>query len=266
MSVYRDRHDSTRPGVLVCAGLDPSGGAGLLADVGVARALETRPVGVVTALTVQNTTGVSDVQPLSATFIRDQLEALLSDVEVKAVKIGMLGSAEIATAIGAALQLTRAPVVWDPITHPSRGEVALVDGHFDQALAAITPHLAVLTPNARELAMLVHEPIGALSDAVAAALTLSVRLDAAVLVKGGHLGTDEAVDVLCSRGTVEALRGPRLSRGEDVHGTGCALATAIAANLAHGATLIEACRAAKAFVADRIAAPARPGRGAAAVM
>ena len=266
MSIYRDHHDATQPGVLVCAGLDPSGGAGLIADVSVARALDTRPVGVVTALTIQNTTGVRGVQPVSAEHIRDQLEALLSDVEVKAVKIGMLGSADVATAIGHALHLTRAPVVWDPITHPSRGEVALVDGQFDQALAAITPHLMLLTPNARELAFLMHEPIGALSDAVAAALTLSARLDAAVLVKGGHLGSDEAVDVLCSRGTVEALRGPRLQRGEDVHGTGCALATAIAANLAHGATLVEACRSAKAFVADRIAAPARPGRGAAAVV
>jgi len=266
VSIYRDRHDSTRPGVLICAGLDPSGGAGLIADVGVARALETRPVGVVTALTVQNTTGVTELEPMRAELVRDQLEFLLSDVDVKAVKIGILGASTIAGAIGEALKLTAAPVVWDPITHPSRGVIALADSMFGDALAAITPHLTILTPNARELAFLMHEPIGALSDAVAAALTLSARLDAAVLVKGGHLGSDEAVDVLCSRGTVEALRGPRLQRGEEVHGTGCALATAIAANLAHGATLVEACRAAKAFVADRIAAPARPGRGAAAVM
>jgi hydroxymethylpyrimidine/phosphomethylpyrimidine kinase len=266
VSVYRDQHDPTRPGLLICAGLDPSGGAGLIADVSVARTLDTRPVGVVTALTVQNTTGVVSSQALAPATIRDQLEFLLQDVEVRAVKIGMVGSSEIATSLGAGLALTQAPVVWDPVLYPSRGDVPLVDSMFARALAAITPHLTLLTPNARELAYLVHEPIGALSDAVAAGLTLSARLDCAVLVKGGHLGTDESVDVLCRRGQVEALRGARMMRGEDVHGTGCALATAIAAHLAHGADVVEACRSAKSFVADRIASPARPGRGAPAVV
>ena len=106
------------PDVLICAGLDPSGGAGLIADVRVVSALGCRPVGVVTALTVQNTTAVVDTEAMNADRVREQLEFLLSDVEVRAVKIGMIGSSAIAQGVGRALALTAAPVVWDPIVHP----------------------------------------------------------------------------------------------------------------------------------------------------
>ena len=258
----------TPPGVLICAGLDPSGGAGLIADVRIVAALGGRPVGVVTATTVQNTTSVVGCTPLGAEAIREQLEFLLSDVEVMAVKIGMLGSSETALAIGHALALTRAPVVWDPITHASRGDVALVDDLFGGALAALAPHVALLTPNVRELALLVGRPIEDAAAAIAAGEQLATSLGVAVLVKGGHLGRhpSDSVDVLCGRDGTVTLRGARIEHGEDVHGTGCALSTAIATYLAHGASLVDACRDAKAFVAARLANPVRPGRGAGAVV
>jgi hydroxymethylpyrimidine/phosphomethylpyrimidine kinase len=252
------------PEVLICAGLDPSGGAGLIADVRVVSALGCRPVGVVAAQTVQSTTGVVATEPVSDELVRAQLECLLSDVEVRAVKLGLLGAS--AVAIGHALGLTGAPVVWDPVAWATRGGVAFVDDGFATALAALAPHLALITPNLPELALLTGAPIAGLAAARAAGRALAARLGTAVLVKGGHLGDAEAIDVLCHAGGDELLAGPRLAGGEAVHGTGCALSSAIAAHLARGAALVEACRAAKAFVAERIAAPARPGRGAPAVM
>jgi hydroxymethylpyrimidine/phosphomethylpyrimidine kinase len=264
MSAYRD--PIARPGVLICAGLDPSGGAGIIADVRVAADLGTRPVGVITATTVQNTTAVLGAEPTRPDALREQLEFLLSDVEVKAVKIGMLGSSENAISIGAALALTGAPVVWDPITYPSRGDVSFVDSLFGKAVQALMPHVTLLTPNAKELGFLVGYRIDGMPEAIAAGLALVAKLDVAVLVKAGHLGTADAVDVLCMRGNMVRLEGKRTPRGEDVHGTGCALSTAIAAHLANGVELVDACRQAKAYVAERIERPVHPGRGAAAVV
>ncbi|HSS00198.1 MAG TPA: bifunctional hydroxymethylpyrimidine kinase/phosphomethylpyrimidine kinase [Kofleriaceae bacterium] len=256
--------------MLICAGLDPSGGAGILADARVVSELGGRPVGVVTALTVQNTTAVLETEAMSPDLIREQLEFLLSDVEVKAAKIGMIGSSEIAKAIASALALTSAPVVWDPIIHPSRGDVRFIDSLFGHAVKALVPHVALLTPNAGELAFMTGTAIASVSDAVLVGERLADRLRTSVLVKGGHvLEQDtiaESIDVLCHDGKIEILRGPRTPGGEHVHGTGCALSSAIATHLAHGAELVEACRAAKAYVASRIAAPVRPGRGAAAVV
>jgi hydroxymethylpyrimidine kinase/phosphomethylpyrimidine kinase len=257
------------PGVLICAGLDPSGGAGLIADVRAVDELGGRPVGVVTASTVQNTTAVISAEPMSAELVREQLEFLLSDVEIRAVKIGLTGSTDIVVSISQALALTSAPVVWDPVLRPSRGDVAFIDSRFDDAIHALLPHLTLVTPNAEELALLTGTPLASVSEATTLGERLAARLGVAVLVKGGHLGGDESIDVLCHAtpaGRSEVLRGPRTPGGEHVHGTGCALSSAIATHLARGADLVEACRMAKAYVARKIAAPARPGRGASAVV
>lgn len=264
MSAYRDA--GVRPGVLICAGLDPSGGAGIIADVRVAAELGTRPTGVITATTVQNTTGVVGVEPMSADAIREQLEFLLSDVEVKAVKIGMLGSSDVAVAIAEALALTNAPVVWDPIMHPTRGNFAFVDGTFGRAIEALRPHTTLITPNARELELFVGYQLDGMPEASAAGLALAAKLGLGVLVKAGHLASDDVTDVLCTPDGITRFEGKRVPHGENVHGTGCALSTAIAAHLALGAELAAACRDAKAYVADRIARPAHPGRGTPAIV
>jgi hydroxymethylpyrimidine/phosphomethylpyrimidine kinase len=264
-SPYRDADPGPRD-VLICAGLDPSGGAGLLADTRVASELGARPVGVVTALTVQNTTGVMGGAAVDAELVAQQLAFLLTDIELDAVKIGMIGSAEIARAIATALHLTHAPTVWDPVMHPSRGELHRAEAFIGDALVALRPHLTLLTPNLDELAFFAGGPIASLADATAAASALARQLDAAVLAKGGHIGGDEAIDVLAYVGGVEELRGPRVRDGHHVHGTGCALSTAIATLLAQGRDLVDACRTAKDFVAVRIAEPTRPGRGAPSVV
>ncbi len=254
------------PNVLICAGLDPSGGAGLIADVRIAAQLDTRPVGIVTAATIQNTQGVLASVPLDPEVIRQQLETLLQDVEVTSAKIGMVASAQVATAIGEALQLTRAPVVWDPVARSSRGDTALVEGSFDHVVAALAPHVALVTPNAAELALFTGMGVDDVEDAVEAGKAVAARLQTAVLVKGGHLGAANAADYLCRANGVVELPGTRIPEGEHVHGTGCALSTAIAAYLANGAELLEACQEAKRFVAELIGAPVRPGRGASAVV
>ncbi|HUJ59508.1 MAG TPA: PfkB family carbohydrate kinase, partial [Kofleriaceae bacterium] len=172
----------------------------------------------------------------------------------------------IARAIASTLQLTNAPVVWDPVVYPSRGELPRADAWIEDAIAALRPHVTLVTPNAHELAVMTGLPVDDLATAEVAGRALAQRLDTAVLVKGGHLGGDESIDVLLHPGGREELRAPRVRGGEAVHGTGCALSSAIAAHLARGRDLIEACRLAKHYVAARIADPVRPGRGAAAVV
>lgn len=263
---YRGAANTRKPDVLVCSGLDPSGGAGFIADMRVVAELGARPAGVVTALTVQNTTGVVDYKPCDPDLVGHQLAFLLTDIEVKAVKIGMTGSTPIAKAIANALHLTHAPVVWDPILAPTRGVVSMVDADFDDALLALRPHLTIITPNKHELFQLTGLPTGDYAMAEGAAREMAKKLDCAVLVKGGHFNGDDALDVLVTATDRHELRGKRIPGGRDVHGTGCALSSAIATYLAHGRELLEACQLAKQYVAKLIENPANPGRGATAVL
>jgi len=258
----------SQPNVLIGSGLDPSGGAGFLADARVVARLGARPVGIVTALTVQDTCSVHACHPVDAEVIGAQLTALLSDIEIGAVKLGVLGSPEVARELGRCLALTAAPVVWDPVGAPSRGSIGFDRALFEAALVELAPHLTLVTPNLAELQALLGlaAPITSLEQATAAGRQLVDRTGVSVLVKGGHLGGAQASDVLCQPGGVEILACPRISEGHEVHGTGCALSSAIATHLALGLPLLEACRAAKQFVAERIEAPIRPGRGVAAVV
>ncbi|HTL32138.1 MAG TPA: hydroxymethylpyrimidine/phosphomethylpyrimidine kinase, partial [Kofleriaceae bacterium] len=237
MNPYRAPADTRAPDVLVCAGLDPSGGAGLVADVRVVSELGGRPCGVVTALTVQNTTGVVGSHPCDPDVVGHQLTFLLTDVEMKAIKLGMIGSAAIARGIANALHLSAAPVVWDPVTFASRGAAPLNNADtLEEAMLVLKPHLTLVTPNKQELFLMTGLPTGTHVMAEAAGRALARKLDTSVLVKGGHFGGDESLDMLFLQGgspTVE-LRTPRIKGGEDVHGTGCALSSAIATYLAQG--------------------------------
>lgn len=251
--------------MLVCAGLDPSGGAGLIADVRVVAELGARPVGVATALTVQNTTGVASASPCDPEIVENQLTFLLTDIEIRAVKIGLLCGDQIAAQIAKALALTDAPVVWDPIAAPSRGDIV---GRIPLEVVAesLGPHLAVITPNASELARLSGMSVTDLASAEAAGRALAARFHTAVLVKGGHLDGEHAIDVLIYAGGREEFHAARIEGGHHVHGTGCALSSALATFLALGEELPRACLLAKQYVASRLVDPARPGRGAAAVL
>ncbi|MEZ4364319.1 MAG: hydroxymethylpyrimidine/phosphomethylpyrimidine kinase [Kofleriaceae bacterium] len=255
--------------VLVCSGLDPSGGAGLLLDSRIVAEAGARPLGVVTAHTVQSTQGVSAAHPMDPEVLEAQLSLLLDDVEVHAAKLGMLGSQAVAEVLGAALERVAGPVVWDPVLAPSRGRIAMYAGSVEAAFAALRPSLTLLTPNAMEAGLLAGLEVRDADDALAAARRLRELGECAVLVKGGHLAEaspEVSLDLLLTLDDrVVELSGPRVAGGEHVHGTGCALASSIAAQLALGASLEEACRDAKADVARRIAAAVHPGRGAPAL-
>jgi len=254
--------------VLVIAGLDPSGGAGLVADVRVCEQHGARPMAVATALTEQTTVELRAANVVSHETVGDQLRAILSDVEIDAVKIGMLGSMLVAEQVARALELTAARVVWDPVGRPTRGHVALFEGDLREAAALLAPHVTLVTPNADEAVLLAGGPaaISTLADAAAVAQALRGLGFAGVLVKGGHWGADAIDLLLAGAGAPVVLAGPRLVTDGPVHGTGCALATAIACNLATGCDLEAACRAGKSYVASRIAAAVRPGRGRQAVL
>lgn len=266
--------------VLIISGLDPSGGAGFIADVRGVAEHHLRPVGVITALTEQDTSGVRDVEVCNAERVDNQLRALLSDVEVAAVKIGMLGDDTICRVVVEALHLTAAPVVWDPIIRPSRGGVPLYRGDVNEAARLLAPHLTLITPNLAEAALLSGMSVGSVAEMTAAATALSEQLGCAVLITGGHLDADAAItaptsesamggaiDVLVEPGAATTeLELPRQAGGENIHGTGCALSTAIASGLASGLSLESATRAAKRTVSDKIGHPVRPGRGSAAIL
>ncbi len=257
--------DNGSVAVALIAGLDPSGGAGLIADVRVASAHRNRPVGVVTALTVQDTAGVRSVHPLPAEVVGDQLTALFSDIQVAAVKIGMLGDEAITEQVARALELVSAPVVWDPVLAPGAGRVPLFAGDPRRAAALLAGHVTVATPNLDEAAALLGRAVVDLDGARAAAVALVGVLGGAVVVTGGHLPGD-AVDVLATAAGTIDVPGARVGRAGAVHGTGCAYSTALACALADGLGLEAAARLAKEFVTARLGHAARPGRGRPALL
>lgn len=257
---------STANNLLLVSGLDPSGGAGFLADARVAERHGLRPVGVVSALTEQTTSGVRAVHSPGAELLAAQLGALLSDLEVRAGKIGLLADEACAAAIADPLALTGAPIVWDPVLFSGGGGTPLYHGDVPRAFELLVPHLALVTPNLVEAEALVGFVVDSAKAMRHAAQVIAER-GVACLVTGGHLSGDRLIDVLCpAGGSPVELAGERLPDGENVHGTGCALSTAIACRLALGDPLEEACAAAGRFVRSSLAHPIRAGRGGPAIL
>jgi hydroxymethylpyrimidine/phosphomethylpyrimidine kinase len=229
-----------QPAVLVLAGLDPSGGAGLLADAEAVREAGARPLCVATALTVQTTKRARDWKPVPVELVLEQARALLEEEPVAAIKAGMLGTSAMARAL-AELQ-PKLPLVIDPVLRASSG-ASLFEGEPRELLI----RGSIVTPNLAEAQRLLGLPaLPASAEAMAGAARELVRLGAkAALIKGGHL-SGEAIDVLFDGAEVHELRGARLAN--DRRGTGCRLASALAARLALGDDLLSAARAAKELV------------------
>jgi len=241
--------------VLSIAGSDPSGGAGIQADLKAFSARGVYGMAALTALTAQNTQGVTGVHLVPPHFVSQQIKAVFADVRVDAVKIGMIANAGIAEAVAEALVPHRGiPIVVDPVMI-AKGGAALLD---PQAVDALTRHLlpiaTLLTPNLPEAAALLHEEVAENREKMAAqAERLRAFGPAAVLVKGGHLESDESPDVLstgCDLHWFEAKRVPT----KNTHGTGCTLSSALAAELAKGASPQLAVATAKAYLAQAVAA------------
>ena len=244
----------TPPVALTIAGSDSSGGAGVQADLKTFAALGVFGASAITALTAQNTTGVRDVHGVPVANVVAQVEAVLDDLDVRAVKTGMLGTADVVRAV-AALADRLPHLVVDPVMVASSGARLLEVAAERAYVEALLPRAAVLTPNLHEAQVLLGASITTLAEQREAARALGGLGPRAVLVKGGHavVGTsDEAVDVLWDGQRLLELRSPRISGGND-HGTGCSLASAIAAGLAKGDDLRTAVAGAKAYVARALA-------------
>jgi hydroxymethylpyrimidine/phosphomethylpyrimidine kinase len=240
---------STNPTVLVIGGSDSSGGAGISRDLQTLHDMNVCGVAVVTAVTAQTNTSVRSINLIPQEAIRDQIETALSSNRIHAIKIGMLGTKRAVEAVACSLPLRSAvPVVLDPVLAASSGR-ALTDDDARIALVELLfPRATLITPNAAEAATLLGEPV--VTDAATLesyALRLLDDGPRAVLLKGGHAEGDDSVDILVSAGhEIASLRGPRM-RGT-LRGTGCALASAIAAGLARELPLIDACREGKRYI------------------
>jgi hydroxymethylpyrimidine/phosphomethylpyrimidine kinase len=249
--------------VLSIAGSDSGGGAGIQADLKTMAALGCYGMTAITALTAQNTTGVRAIHAVPAQMLADQIDAVVEDIGVDAVKIGMLHSAEIVRTVAAAIDrhhLQR--VVLDPVMIATSGAVLIDDEAVAVLVRELFPKAAVITPNLDEAALLVRGPIATEDDMAAAARKL-IELGAnAALVKGGHLRGDTVTDLLLVRGGEPVwMQAPRIAT-PNTHGTGCTLSSAIASFLALDCELEDAVHRARAYIRGALEAGANVRTGA----
>ncbi|HEU4426165.1 MAG TPA: bifunctional hydroxymethylpyrimidine kinase/phosphomethylpyrimidine kinase [Pilimelia sp.] len=240
---------------LTIAGSDSGGGAGIQADLKTFAAFGVFGTSAITALTAQNTRGVRGVVATPADFVVAQVDAVLDDLPVAAVKTGMLATSDIVTAVGKIAAAGRLPnLVVDPVMVASSGD-RLLEPQAERAyIEALLPHAVLATPNLREAEVLLDGPIRTLADQHAAAAAIGALGPRAVVVKGGHPVADaaeDAVDVVWDGGSTYELRGPRVATANN-HGTGCTFAAAAAATLARGADVRAACQAAKEYVSRAV--------------
>ena len=243
------------PNILSIAGSDPSGGAGIQADLKAISANGGYAMAALTGLTVQNTRGVREVHMLPPAFVAAQVEAVLDDIPVDAVKLGMLGAPEVVEAVAAVLAARRPRfVVLDPVMI-AKGGHRLLAPEAEAALRKLLPLADVLTPNLPEAAVLLGAPeVVAEEQMEPTARALLAMGPKAVLLKGGHLPGDRpSPDLLAWEGGALRLDGPRIAT-RNAHGAGCTLSSALATRMALTGDLPQAAREAKAYVASAMAA------------
>lgn len=245
---------TTHPVALTIAGSDPSGGAGIQADLKTFAAFAVYGASVLTALTAQNTTGVQGVHPVPADFVALQLESVFSDISVCAVKTGMLANAAIIASVCAALDRWEpAHVVVDPVMVATSGDPLLETAAETALKTDLLPRASLITPNLPEAARLLEtDPAASLCEMEAQAEALHVMGARAVLLKGGHAISDMATDVYYDGAAFEHYRAPWIE-SRNTHGTGCTLSAAIAAGLARGQAPKDAVTDAKMFTSEAIA-------------
>lgn len=246
------------PIALTIAGSDSSGGAGIQADLKTFAACGVYGASAITALTAQNTTGVTGIHDVPADFITAQIDAVFSDLDVKAVKIGMVARREAIEAIVAGLgRWAPKHVVVDPVMVATSGDRLLSPDAIDALRTKLFPRASLITPNLPEAAALLNESIAESGqDIEQQGRRLLAMGCPAVLIKGGHGHGPESTDYLIDASAVIRLAAPRIATS-NTHGTGCSLSSAIAAGLAKGHDLEAAVRNAKAYVSAAIAAADR---------
>lgn len=242
------------PNILSIAGSDPSGGAGIQADLKAISANGGYAMAALTALTAQNTQGVTGVETVAPAFVAQQIATVFADVRVDAVKIGMVATAEIARAIAAELSSQGARnIVLDPVMVAKGGDRLLAEEAVAALIADLLPLADMLTPNLPEAAALLGEAEVTAREAMpGTAERLRALGPRAVLLKGGHLGGDDSPDYLATEAGGLWLEAPRIAT-KNTHGTGCTLSSALATQLALTGDPAEAARRAKAYLASAIA-------------
>jgi hydroxymethylpyrimidine/phosphomethylpyrimidine kinase len=248
--------------VLIVAGSDSGGGAGIQADIKAVTAMNGFAATAITALTAQNTQGVHGVVPVDPAFIRQQIEVVLSDIGADAVKTGMLHSAEVIATVAASLKAQAAgvPLVVDPVMVAKAGHRLLLTEAETALRDMLLPMAALLTPNLPEAEVLVGFPVRVEADMTRAAERLMSFGAAAVLMKGGHLEGDRVVDLLVEKSGVHRFEDARIP-SRSTHGTGCTLASAIAAGLSQKMSLRDAVARARLYVRKAIETAPGFGRG-----
>jgi hydroxymethylpyrimidine/phosphomethylpyrimidine kinase len=246
--------------VLIVAGSDSGGGAGIQADIKTVTALSGFAATALTALTAQNTLGVHAVHPVPLDFIARQIEVVLTDIGADVIKTGMLGSSAVIETVCEALERYAAgiPLVVDPVMVAKGGHPLLAAEAVDTLRRQLLPRAAVITPNLPEAEALSGMTIATVADMRVAALALLALGVPAVLLKGGHLPGDEVFDILATPDGIEAFPAPRIPT-RHTHGTGCTMASAVAVGLAQKMSLRDAVVRARAYV--RAAIASAPGYG-----
>ena len=246
------------PKVLIVAGSDSGGGAGIQADIKTVTMFGGHAMTAITSITAQNTLGVEGVMPVPAEMVLQQIDSVLADLGVDAVKIGMFGSAETAEAVAQRLERLEIPIVFDPVMVASSGSV-LAEEATIAAFARLMRTATLTTPNLFELAALTGRKIETLDDLEDAALALVGMSKRAVLAKGGHLADKLLTDVLVEPGGAVSRWEAEKIETVNTHGTGCTLASGIACGLAQGRDLVDSITRARTYV--QAAIRAAPGFG-----
>jgi len=246
--------------VLTIAGSDCSGGAGIQADIKTMTANGVYAMSAITALTAQNTTGVSGIMEVTPEFLAMQLDSIFTDIFPDAVKIGMVSSARLIEVIAGKLAFYNAKnIVVDPVMVSASGSKLLRDDAIETLKNKLFPLALILTPNIPEASVLTGLSIENEEDMIKAAETISKQFGCAVLCKGGH-SVNDANDLLYYNNKFTWFRGERINN-DNTHGTGCTLSSAIACGLAKGMSLEEAIRAAKDYVTGALKAMLNLGKG-----
>lgn len=246
--------ESAKPRVLVVAGSDSGGGAGIQADIKAITMLGGFAMTAVTALTAQNTLGVQDVMTVDPAFVAAQMKSVLSDIGADAIKTGMLGSARVVETVARICESSGAgiPLIVDPVMVAKGGASLLEQSAIDMMVLRLFPFASLVTPNVPEAEVLTGMKLRTPDDLGRAADALLALGPSAVLMKGGHLEGDTVVDVLrTADGEEHRFEGPRIM-SRSTHGTGCTLASGIAAGVAEGLTLHGAVARARKYVVRAI--------------
>ena len=243
--------------VLTIAGSDSGGGAGIQADLKTFAALGCYGMSAITALTAQNTVGVQAIHAVPPPFLKAQLQSVIEDIGVDAVKIGMLHEPGVVEVVAWAIEHYQLRhVVFDPVMVATSGDRLIEHDTVRLLVDRLFPLASVITPNLDEASLLLEREIKSVEGLPQAAHALLEQGAQAVLLKGGHLSGDDVVDVLARHGHADVMLASRRIASRNTHGTGCTLSSAVAAHLALGQPLEQAVRSARAYILSAIAAGA----------